>query len=243
VVGVQANQESNYSIPINGRYSILTIPIQIPPTPRWAHDVVLNASIAWNQAQAWYQQVIFPTANTYTLIESTSATATISFTIPQAYAGFAVGWTVYQYAPTSKTTIISSQTYLDPFLFSPTQENNMTARQLAFRLAIHELGRILGLGSVLDGRDVMDPRNTLLRAAQPPMISTLDLYAVHILAGGSAPSFVTLPSDVQNQMIDARTFLSSNEGTLIPTPEFNNYYGLVAAIGAISASLTLRRKR
>lgn len=118
----------------------------------------------------------------------------------------------------------------------------MTARQLAFRLAIHELGRILGLGSVLDGHDVMDPRDTLSRAAQPPMISILDLYAVHVLAGGSAPSFVTLPSNVQNQMIDAHAFLNPGQSLPIPMPEFSDYYGLMVTMCIIGAFLSIRRK-
>ena len=240
---VRADQESQHSIPINGRYSTLTIAVQIPSTPKWAHEVVLNASIAWNQAQLWYQQVASSTGDAYTLVESSHATATISFSMPQAVSGIAVGWTIYEFASSSKTTIVSSQTFLDPSVFNQSQENNITARQLAFRLAIHELGRILGLGSVLDGRDVMDPRDTPSRAAQPPMISTLDLYAVHILALGSAPSFVTLPSNVQNQMIDARAFLNSGQSLPIPTPEFSDYYGLIATICAIGTLLSLRRKR
>jgi hypothetical protein len=235
---VHASQD--LSIPINGRYSTLTIPVEIPSTPRWAHDVVLNASTAWNEAQVWYQQSTSSTGNSYSLVESDQATATISFSMPQAVSGVAVGWTIYQFASSSKTTIVSSQTFLDPSVFNPLQENNITARQLAFRLAIHELGRVLGLGSVLDGRDVMDPRNTPARASQPPMISTLDLYAVHILAQGSAPSFVTLPSNFQNQMIDARAFLSSDRVT--PVPEFNDYAGLVAVM-AVGTLLAFRRKR
>ncbi|MGA8904606.1 MAG: hypothetical protein WB661_06320, partial [Candidatus Bathyarchaeia archaeon] len=41
------------SIPINGRFSSLVISISIPESPTWAHDLVVNATIAWNLAQLW----------------------------------------------------------------------------------------------------------------------------------------------------------------------------------------------
>src|SRR5208337_2297911 len=157
------------SIPINGRYSVLTIKIYIPTTPKWAHDVVLNAAVA----------------------------------------SIAVGWTTYKYAPGSRTSIVSTQTYLTPTVFNDAQGSNATARSYAFWLALHELGRILGLGSILDGKDIMEPRYTPERITQVPNLSTLDLYALHILAQGTAPTFVTLPDGVQDQFTPVTVFLPS----------------------------------
>ena len=57
----------------------------------------------------------------------------------------------------------------------------------------------LGLGSVLDGQHIMEPRYTPQRVSQVTTISTLDPYALHVLAPGSAPNFVTLPDGVQDQ--------------------------------------------
>jgi hypothetical protein len=199
---------SGQSIPINGRYSTLTIAIYIPAYPKWAHDVVLNATIAWNKAQAWYSQSN-ASALTYKFVETNdrTATATVSFDMPKAYAGIAVGWTDYKFARSSRTSIISTQTYLDPSIFNQGQENNLTVRWYAFWLALHELGRILGLGSVLDGQDIMEPRATPERASQIPRISTLDLYAIQVLALGATPPFVTLPSGVPNELTVATFFL------------------------------------
>ena len=238
----QAHAAPSESIPIIGRYSSLTIGIQIPRTPIWAHDVVLNASIAWNEAQLWYQQTAPANGETYTFVESNRATAVISFSMPAAYSGFAVGWTNYKYAPSSKN-ILSTQTFLDPYVFSSSQENNATARQYALRLALHELGRILGLGSVLDGRDIMDPRNTPGRANEAPSLSTLDLYATQILAQGNAPNSVTLPSNVQNQAIDARTFLGAGPTAPIPTPEFDGNFSTIVILCFIGALFFLRRRK
>jgi hypothetical protein len=199
------------SIPIQGRYSVLTIKIYIPTTPKWVHDVVLNATLAWNKAQLWNLQNN-PTATVYQFVETDdgTATSTVSFSMPAAYASIAVGWTNYKFAPGSRTSIVSTQTYLTPTVFNDAQGSNATARSYAFWLALHELGRILGLGSILDGKDIMEPRYTSARVTQVPNLSTLDIYALHVLAQGSAPNFVTLPNGVQDQFTPVTVFLESS---------------------------------
>jgi len=198
------------SIPINGRYSVLTIKIFIPVTPKWAHDVVLNAAVAWNRAQLLYLQNN-PSATVYTFAETDdgTATSTVSFSMPAAYAPIAVGWTNYKYAPGSRMAIVSTQTYLTPTVFNDAQAGNATAKRYAFWLALHELGRILGLGSLMDGRDIMEPRYFANRVDAVPQFSTLDLYALHVLAQGNAPMFVTLPDGVQDQLMPVTTFLAA----------------------------------
>ena len=202
------------SIPINGRYSVLTIKIYIPDTPKWAHDVVLNATIAWNRAQLWNLQNN-PSATVYNFVEADdgTATSTVSFSMPAAYASIAVGWTIYKFAPGSRTSIVSTQTYLTPTIFNDAQGSNATAKEYAFWLALHELGRILGLGSILDGKDIMEPRYTPERITQVPKLSTLDLYALHVLAQGTSPNFVTLPDGVQNQFTPVTVFLQTSPST------------------------------
>lgn len=243
MLSITSVQASPDSIPINGRYSTFTIGLRIPTSPSWAHDTIVNASIIWDQAQLWYRQSESSPAGVYSLVETNDGVASISFSMPAAFSGIAVGWTNYKFAASSKTTIISTETYLDPSVFSSSQESNVTAREYAFRLALHELGRVLGLGSVLDGRDIMDPRATPNRATETPLLSTLDLYALNVLASGSAPSFVTLPGDVPNQFVDATTFIAPSSNPPIPTPEFNGYYGMIIAICAIGSSIVLRRRK
>jgi len=206
-----------YSIPINGRYSVSIIGLRIPSTPKWAHDVVVNASLVWNRAQLWYQQISSSEGTVYTFVEANDGSATVNFNMPRAYAGIAVGWTNYKFDPSSKTVIISTQTFLDPNIFNSSQENNATARQYAFWLALHELGRVLGLGSVLDREDIMDPLWTPNRLT--PTLSTLDIYAAHVLASGGTPNFVTLPSGVQNQKIEAQIFLTASENSQTSTAQ------------------------
>jgi hypothetical protein len=203
-----AQATTTYSIPANGHFSTLTIGIQIPQNPAWAHDVAVNATRAWNQAQKWYQMNV-QQGSPYVFLESSTGQVLLSFTLPTAYSKFAIAWTEYTYAPSSKTRIVGAHVYLSQTIFNQAQESNSTARQYAFRLVLHELGHVLGLGHVLDGKDIMDPRGPAYLSTQQPFISTLDLYAIHTLASTtSVPTFITLPSNITYQLMDARTFLS-----------------------------------
>jgi hypothetical protein len=74
------------------------------------------------------------------------------------------------------------------------------------------------------------------------MLSTLDLYAVHVLASGSAPAFVTLPDNLQNQMMDATTFLNQGQPPT-PVPEFNGYYAILTAACCLTLLLTRRKRK
>ncbi|MGP8071178.1 MAG: hypothetical protein ACLP5V_14940 [Candidatus Bathyarchaeia archaeon] len=53
----------------------------------------------------------------------------------------------------------------------------------------------------------MELRYTPQRVSEARRLSTLDLYALRVLAQGSAPSVVTLPDGVQNQSIPVTSFL------------------------------------
>ena len=207
-----------YSIPVYGRFANTRIALEIPLTPKWAHNVVLNASLVWNKAQVWFRQTYFPDGDVFTFVEATPANVTVNYELPSTCAGFAVGWTDYTFAASSNT-IISARTFLDPTVFNSTQAGNATARQYAFRLALHELGRVLGLGSIIDGKDIMDPLGTPDRGTQPPMLSTIDLYAVHVLASESSltTSVIVLNTD-QYQLLNAWSLLTNaaTGGNLAP---------------------------
>jgi len=205
---------AEYSMPVLGRWARPMITLAIPATPRWAHDVVVNASLVWNRAQVWFQRIFVPAGNTYSFLESNVGNASVSFSVPSKYASFAVGWTDFTFARSS-TSILGAHVYLDQGVFNDAQMANVTARQYAFRLALHELGHVLGLGNLLDGQDIMDPLRTPNRAAETPMLSTLDLFAVYALASNSSltSSFITLNTD-QYELVNASTFLA---GANIPS--------------------------
>jgi hypothetical protein len=182
-----------YSIPVVGSWSTHQIGLNIPTTPVWARAIILDAARAWNLAQLWFEQYYFPGGSVFTFAVSPLGNVTITYGIPAAFASIAVGWTQYTFG--SGTTIVAAHVYLEENTFNSQQEPNTTDREYGFRLALHELGRVLGLGSLIDGLDVMDPLGTVSRSGEPPMISFIDLFALHILA--SEP-FVATPVIVLN---------------------------------------------
>ena len=135
--------------------------------------------------------------------------------MPAACASIAVGWT--QYILDNESTIVAAHVYLDGTIFKAPQEPNTVGREYGFRLALHELGRVLGLGSLVDGSDIMNPIGTVGRANEPPMISFIDLFALHILA--SEP-FLSTPAIVLNTdqkvWLNAWNLLGASFNTLPP---------------------------
>jgi len=206
---------TTYSIPVVGRWSSLRIGLQIPSNPTWAHDVVLNASRVWNRAQVWFAQNYFPGGNVYSFVESQVGNATVTFGMPAEWASIAVGWT--QYILDKSLTIIKAHTFLDGGVFNAGQEHNETAREYGFRLALHELGRVLGLGSLVDGLDVMDPIGTASRARDPPIISIIDLFALHILASESYVSSPIVLNTDQHVLMNAWNILGFSPNNQMAT--------------------------
>ena len=183
------------SIPVVGQWPGLRIGLEVPSSPRWAHDLILNASEAWNLAQLWFQENYSPGANVYSFFDSPVGNVTISFAIPAAFASIAVGWT--EYVLQASSTILSAHVFLDGSIFNATEAPNVTMQEYGFRIVLHELGRVLGLGSVMDGLDIMDPIQTLTSASVPPLISLIDLFALHVLASTPSPpsAGITLNTD------------------------------------------------
>jgi hypothetical protein len=73
-----------------------------------------------------------------------------------------------------------------------------TTSYALYIVAIHELGHVLGLDHTKVETDIM--YDTISNNnANPP--STLDLYAVSQLAGGSVQEFFTLPSTINFQFV------------------------------------------
>jgi hypothetical protein len=66
-------------------------------------------------------------------------------------------------------------------------------------VAIHEFGHALGIGHV----NFEEPHDMMRVWFEPDwQISTLDLYAIHVLASGSAPSqILTLPDNIPYELV------------------------------------------
>ena len=211
----------DYSIPVAGSWSTLQIGLVIRSTPSWARALVLNAARAWNLAQLWFRQNYFPDGNVFTFVASPFGDVTVSFGMPPEFASIALGWT--QYVLDGTSTIAAAHVFLDGNIFNAPLEPDTTGLEFGFRLALHELGRVLGLGSLVDGLDIMDPVGTVNRAAEPPIISFIDLFALHILASEpflSSPEIV-LSTD-QKVLLNAWNLVTGSFDNQIPTGSDNS---------------------
>lgn len=170
-----AQAQTTYTIPLEPRGWGGPINVQIQSTPTWAHNIVLHAMTTWNEAQAWFRDTYYPHTSIYTLVEATiSGDAIVTFTNTLTPEGWRGSTKSIQEGLTR--TIIDVQ-------WGPDYTNT---------LALHELGRVLGLDSAIYSQDLMNIVN-IDRIHAP---STLDLYGVHLLAGGSQSTSATLPANI-----------------------------------------------
>jgi len=207
---------TTYSIPVVGRWPALQVGLQIPSTPTWAHDLVVNASQVWNRAQVWFTQNYFPGGNVYTFVASPVGNVTVTFGMPAEYGCIAVGWT--QYILDESSTILGAHVFLDQSVFNAGQGHNETGLEFGFRIALHELGRVLGLGSLVDGLDIMDPIGTISHALDPPIISMVDLFALHVLASESSFSSPIILNTDQQGLMNAWNIIGFSPNNQTATP-------------------------
>jgi hypothetical protein len=196
------------TIPIYGKFATLTIGIEIPSSPRWAHDVVLNAAEVWNRAQVWYCEN-FQDGPVYTFVEVARGNTTVSFdSLPPSFVGL-TSLTFSSLPPNSLIdgVAVGGSVQLSNRIFNEAEVGNTTNSDFAFHAALHELGHVLGLEEMLGGPDIMN----MFLQENAGYISTLDLYAIRYLAALPArtnpPTMVTLPATVPYRLVGATTFL------------------------------------
>jgi hypothetical protein len=86
--------------------------------------------------------------------------------------------------------------------------NNATSREILYRILLHELGHVMGLGHIFDGKDIMDGNAYFLNNLNTrSYISTVDLYAIRQLAllgrGTLKPyAFITVPTSIPYKLIN-----------------------------------------
>ncbi|MGA3406947.1 MAG: hypothetical protein ABSD49_14550 [Candidatus Bathyarchaeia archaeon] len=208
-----------YVIPLEGpRWNSNIIHVHVTSGQDWQQNQTYQAMQVWNQAQLWFAKEYFPNSSVYTFeVGDSSAPVQVTLLNSSTVVGSIQGWTDYH----AQNGIMESANV------KLCAKNSAEAVLL---LSVHELGHVLGIGHVsCCEKDVMNPYPVTDHVSAFP--STLDLYAVHVLAAGFVPTFVRLPNNIPYQT-DAP----------IPTPEFNEY-SLIVAICVIGATFCLRRRR
>jgi hypothetical protein len=180
-----------YSISlIGGRWTSSDLGVVIPATPIDAHDAVLFALNAWNVGQLWFTQHYFPNTSLYNLMESSTGNIVVNFVKGTAAPSDCVPFTWHNRIIFAAITLAVMDNYGKPVEWDLLQ-----------KAAVHEFGHALGLGHSDYYRDIMFA--TIWTMDRLP--STLDLYAVHLLAEGVTSGRVTLPPSIPYTTPPART--------------------------------------
>lgn len=185
---VQADDQL-YQIPLyRARWAISTIDVAIPSSPATAHEAVSQALDVWNQAQIWFTSKYFPNGHVYSFEAVDSGAINVVFSTSGEIENLTSSQGNLGYADLSisaHVTIDGGEVYLD-------------VNGVNLYLALHEFGHILGLGHVAqDGnRTSCTIPDLMCHWVNPAWPSTLDLYALHLLAEGQTPLSVTLPTKI-----------------------------------------------
>jgi len=209
-----------YLIPLEGpRWNSRTIHVHVSGGQDWQQNQTYLAMRIWNQAQLWFAREYFPNSSVYTFeVGDSSAPVQVRLLNSSIVIGSIQGWTDYH----AQNGIMESATVVIGARNSP---------QAVLILSVHELGHVLGLSHVsCCEKDLMNAYPVPDSAS--PLPTTLDLYAVHILASSErVPNQVLLPKKIPYGS------MPSSELTLPEMPD------PLLLLVVISGLLLLRRRQ
>lgn len=207
-------------IPLEGsRWNSSIIHVHVYGGQDWQRNQTYEAMRIWNQAQLWFAREYFPNSSVYTFQEDDgSAQVQVRILDQTTVVGTIQGWTTYR----ARNGTMES---------ASVQIAAKNSKEAVFLLSLHEFGHVLGIGHVSCCKgDLMNPYPVTRSAL--PVPSTLDLYAVHVLASGDpVPSYVLLPAKIPYQA------LISSELAL---PEFPN---LLITLLCVPGLMLIRRRQ
>jgi len=181
-----------YLIPLEGsQWSSRIIHVHVYGGQDWQQNQTYQAMQIWNQAQLWFAREYFPNSSVYTFeLGDSSAPVQVRLLDSSTVVGSIQAWTDYH----AQKGIMES---------ASVKIGVRNSKEAILLLSLHELGHVLGVGHVsCCERDLMDPYPVANAAA--PLPTTLDLYAVHILASGDpVPNYALLPNKMPYRTMPA----------------------------------------
>jgi hypothetical protein len=183
-----AQADSPYWIPTFGaNWPTLQVSVNVPSQPTYLHDLVLQTIQIWNQAQEWLKESYYPTGDIYTLVASNTGIVTIQLTSlvnlqklcnnasPELEGCTLLRWDQSNYVYQATIYFTANVVYGHPLF-----------------LGLHEFGHVLGLPDYPEPC----PFHDLMCFSNGVYPSTLDLYAIHVLASGGQSKKVWLPTNI-----------------------------------------------
>ncbi len=186
---------SELLMPVFGRWITRNVTVQVNDNSSLESWILMRAIETWNGAEGNFSGGTPP----YELIEVTGkAQITVNFvsTLPAYLDG----------STSCRQTELPAGSWVNGIFTScVVQVSNavftVSEEQLAYRLALHELGHALGLGTLAGSTDLMDAAGW----QQATGISTLDLYALQTISTVSvdegAPSFIALSENAPYRVV------------------------------------------
>ena len=209
-----------YVIPLEGsRWASSIIQVHISGGQVWQQNLTLQAMQVWNRAQLWFAREYFQNASVYMFEEGgNSAPVQVTLLNSSSVVGSIQGWTDYH----AQNGVMES---------AKVKIGASTSKEAILILSVHELGHVLGLGHVsCCVKDLMESYPVTDSASFIP--TTLDLYAVHILASTDhVPKLVLLPNAIPYKTV---------ADTEVGVPEFPN---LLCILVTLPSLMLIRRRR
>lgn len=179
-----------------------SIGVSIPDGPAWARRIISQALQHWNNEQTLFEELFHIMGNRYTFFESNSNTGPVQISYDLTSSSFLALTTPLN---STKNGVNSANVAFNTNLIQV--PDNHTSEIRLYRIALHELGHILGLGDIRYRQgDIMNGwAQRLLNLTQRVDITTLDLYVINLLSTVTGtltfPWFICKPSNIPYTII------------------------------------------
>jgi hypothetical protein len=160
--------------------------VEIPRSPTWAHDSVAQSLHIWNESQQWFRRSYYPSGSVFTFNQS-AGQVEVRF---ENYSGKYYGWAETR-----------GNSWVVHLVIGGVQ---ITADALV-SISLHEFGHVMGLFHSQVYGDLMYETALIMPASGPLLPSTMDLYALHELAGGYGAGTITLPNSIPYVVVSYAT--------------------------------------